>query len=116
MIQRPSPVACSPFGCGPGDLNAISTLPQLRTGTPPSDGREWRRAGDPEERTTADHRILRSIEAREEPTVASGMAATVTSGNFWVRLCASRRKDTHMAQLSMTVNGKVRKGEVEPRL
>src|SRR5258708_36923280 len=32
MIHRPSGVACSPFGCGPGDLKTISTFPALRTG------------------------------------------------------------------------------------
>ncbi len=30
MIQRPSPVACKPFGAGPGELNTVSTLPTLR--------------------------------------------------------------------------------------
>src|SRR5262245_54945561 len=33
MIQSPSLVACSPFGSGPGDLKAISTMPVFRTGT-----------------------------------------------------------------------------------
>src|ERR1700690_3713118 len=30
MIHKPSLVACSPFGAGPGDLKAISTLPAER--------------------------------------------------------------------------------------
>src|SRR5580704_844535 len=30
MIHKPSRVACSPFGCGPGDLKAISGLLALR--------------------------------------------------------------------------------------
>src|SRR5450432_2786575 len=30
MIQRPSRVACKPFGAGPGELKTVSTLPILR--------------------------------------------------------------------------------------